>query len=58
MKTGSPSSSAVCCCYFPLALLSTESDDTALVTATTIKMIQNVLIGVVGSRSMLRRQSI
>lgn len=29
------------------ALLSTESDDTALVTATTIKMIQNVLIGVV-----------
>lgn len=29
------------------ALLSTEGDDTALVTATTIKMIQNVLIGVV-----------
>lgn len=29
------------------ALLSTENDDTALVTATTIKMIQNVLIGVV-----------
>lgn len=29
------------------ALLSTEGDDTALVAATTVKMIQNILIGVI-----------